>query len=29
MSEKIFMKGSEAIAEAVIRSGCRFFMDTQ
>ncbi len=25
MSEKIFMKGSEAIAEAVIRSGCRFF----
>lgn len=25
MSEKIFMKGSEALAEAVIRSGCRFF----
>ena len=25
MSEKIFMKGAEALAEAVIRSGCRLF----
>ena len=25
MAEKIFMKGSEAIAEAAIRAGCRFF----
>ncbi len=25
MSEKIFMKGSEAVAEAAIRAGCRFF----
>ncbi|MDI6860496.1 MAG: 3-methyl-2-oxobutanoate dehydrogenase subunit VorB [Caldisericia bacterium] len=25
MSERVFMKGAEALAEAVIRSGCRFF----
>lgn len=25
MSEKIFMKGCEAVAEAAVRSGCRFF----
>lgn len=25
MTEKIFMKGSEAVAEAAIRAGCRFF----
>lgn len=25
MSEKVFMKGCEAIAESAIRSGCRFF----
>ena len=25
MAEKIFMKGSEAVAEAAIRAGCRFF----
>ena len=25
MSEKILMKGNEAIGEAAIRAGCRFF----
>ena len=25
MSEKRFMKGNEAIAEAAVRAGCRFF----
>jgi 2-oxoglutarate ferredoxin oxidoreductase subunit alpha len=25
MSEKVLMKGNEAIAEAAIRSGCRLF----
>lgn len=25
MAEKVFMKGSEAVAEAAIRAGCRFF----
>ena len=25
MSERVFMKGCEAIAEAAVRAGCRFF----
>lgn len=25
MMEKVFMKGNEAVAEAAIRAGCRFF----
>lgn len=25
MSEKVFMKGTEAVAEAAVRAGCRFF----
>ena len=25
MSDKILMKGNEALAEAAIRAGCRFF----
>ena len=25
MSEKIFMKGCEAVAETAVRAGCRFF----
>ena len=26
MSEKVLMKGNEAIAEAAIRSGCRYYL---
>ena len=25
MAERVFMKGTEAIAEAAVRAGCRFF----